>query len=83
MQTFGDELRQAAVLILTGDHDLWAIVLLSLRVSLTAVAAAAIADLLAAPRTQPGAARTARRRMRCRATDGYHAVDKREGQPCA
>ena len=45
MQTFGDELRQAAVLILTGDHDLWAIVLLSLRVSLTAVAAAAVIGL--------------------------------------
>ncbi|MGR3565391.1 MAG: ABC transporter permease [Heliomarina sp.] len=42
MQNFAEELRHAMVLILSGDRDLWEIVLLSLRVSVFAVLIAAI-----------------------------------------
>ena len=42
MQDFSQELRMALGLIFTGDSDLWEIVLLSLRVSLMAVALAAL-----------------------------------------
>ncbi|MFT7594200.1 MAG: tungstate transport system permease protein [Paracoccaceae bacterium] len=42
MQDFSQEFRSALQLILTGDPDLWAIVLLSLHVSLMAVAIAAL-----------------------------------------
>lgn len=42
MQGFAEEFRMAAGLILGGDPDLWAIVLLSLRVSLLAVLIAAL-----------------------------------------
>jgi len=42
MQDFSQEFRSALRLILTGDPDLWAIVLLSLHVSLMAVAIAAL-----------------------------------------
>ena len=42
MQDFSHEFRLALQLILTGDPDLWAIVLLSLHVSLMAVAIAAL-----------------------------------------
>ncbi len=42
MQGFAQEFRSAVSLILTGDPDLWAIVLLSLNVSLGAVLIAAI-----------------------------------------
>lgn len=42
MTSFGDNLQLAFSLILTGDAELWAIVLLSLRVSLTAVLIAAL-----------------------------------------
>lgn len=42
MQDFSHEFRSALQLILTGDPDLWAIVLLSLHVSLMAVAIAAL-----------------------------------------
>lgn len=41
MQGFAQEFKLAMQLILTGDPDLWAIVVLSLRVSLTAVLIAA------------------------------------------
>ena len=42
MQNFAEELRHAMVLILSGDRDLWEIVLLSLRVSVFAVLIAAL-----------------------------------------
>jgi len=42
MQDFAHQLGEALGLILTGDPELWAIVLLSLRVSLTAVVIAAV-----------------------------------------
>ena len=42
MQDFSQEFRMAMGLILTGDPDLWAIVLLSLKVSLLAVLIAAL-----------------------------------------
>ncbi|HEY9056717.1 MAG TPA: ABC transporter permease [Aurantimonas sp.] len=42
MQDFADNFGQAVGLILQGDWELWGIVLLSLRVSLTAVAIAAL-----------------------------------------
>lgn len=42
MQDFSQEFRMALGLILTGDRDLWEIVLLSLKVSLLAVAVAAV-----------------------------------------
>ncbi|WP_238370302.1 ABC transporter permease [Heliomarina baculiformis] len=42
MQNFAEELRHAMVLILSGDRDLWEIVLLSLRVSVIAVLIAAL-----------------------------------------
>lgn len=42
MQDFAQELSSALGLILTGDRDLWAIVVLSLRVSLSAVVLAAV-----------------------------------------
>lgn len=42
MQNFAQEFASAMTLILTGDSDLWAIVLLSLRVSLMAVLIAAL-----------------------------------------
>ena len=41
MQNFAEELRHAMVLILSGDRDLWEIVLLSLRMSVFAVLIAA------------------------------------------
>ncbi len=42
MQNFAQEFRSALALILTGDSELWAIVLLSLHVSLLAVLIAAL-----------------------------------------
>ncbi|MBL3702288.1 ABC transporter permease subunit [Sulfitobacter sp. BDSS02] len=42
MQNFAEEISNAMVLILSGDRDLWEIVLLSLRVSVFAVLIAAI-----------------------------------------
>ncbi|MEP3331260.1 ABC transporter permease [Sedimentitalea sp.] len=42
MQSFSQEFTSAMTLILTGDSDLWAIVLLSLKVSLMAVLIAAV-----------------------------------------
>ncbi len=42
MQSFSQEFMSAMALILTGDSDLWAIVLLSLHVSLMAVVIAAL-----------------------------------------
>ena len=45
MQTFSDAFLSSLMLILTGDSDLWAIVLLSLRVSLLAVFFAALIGL--------------------------------------
>ena len=42
MQNLAEELRHAMVLILSGDRDLWEIVLLSLRVSVFAVLIAAL-----------------------------------------
>ena len=45
MQTFSDAFLSSLMLILTGDADLWAIVLLSLRVSLLAVFFAALIGL--------------------------------------
>ena len=42
MQNFAEEPRHAMVLILSGDRDLWEIVLLSLRVSVIAVLIAAL-----------------------------------------
>ena len=42
MTGFGDSLQLAFGLILSGDADLWAIVFLSLKVSLTAVALAGL-----------------------------------------
>ena len=42
MQNFAEELRHAMVLILSGDRDLWELVLLSLRVSVFAVLIAAL-----------------------------------------
>ncbi|MEO9780216.1 MAG: ABC transporter permease [Sedimentitalea sp.] len=42
MQSFSQEFTSAMALILTGDSDLWAIVLLSLKVSLMAVLIAAV-----------------------------------------
>ena len=42
MQDFAQEFSAAVMLILTGDSDLWEIVLLSLRVSLMAVGIAAV-----------------------------------------
>ena len=42
MQNFSQEFTSAMTLILTGDPDLWAIVLLSLKVSLMAVLIAAV-----------------------------------------
>jgi len=42
---FGDSLKLALSLILSGDADLWSIVLLSLRVSLSAVLLAAIVGM--------------------------------------
>lgn len=45
MPDFAEEFARAALLIVSGDPDLWAIVLLSLRVSLTAVTIAALIGL--------------------------------------
>ncbi|MXU66457.1 ABC transporter permease [Oceanomicrobium pacificus] len=45
MTGFGETLGQALWLILSGDADLWAIILLSLRVSLTALAIATLIGL--------------------------------------
>ncbi|WP_193141127.1 MULTISPECIES: ABC transporter permease [unclassified Meridianimarinicoccus] len=45
MQNFAEELRAALLLILSGDPDMWSIVLLSLRVSLTATVVAAAIGL--------------------------------------
>lgn len=42
MQDFASQIDLAARLILTGDHDLWAIVMLSLKVSLSAVLISAV-----------------------------------------
>lgn len=45
MQNFAEEFRAAIGLILSGDANMWAIVLLSLRVSLTATLLAAVIGL--------------------------------------
>jgi tungstate transport system permease protein len=45
MQDFAGALWSALALILSGDRDLWEIILLSLRVSLTATALAALIGL--------------------------------------
>ena len=45
MQDFAESLVHAVLLIGTGDRELWAIVFLSLRVSLTAVALAALVGM--------------------------------------